>query len=152
MLYHLSDIVENSVLLDSMITDDNNENKANNTAFMHSLYGIFRRNNEIYLTKTSTEEFLNGNRGTALRLYNIQSIKIEPSRHVGFAEKQLAPSVLDGSDISIADKIKVVNIYITTLEICIKIILAYAHIVQVFLQRDGEDRIALCKLDTDFTL
>lgn len=111
MLYHLSDIVENSVLLDSMITDDNNENKANNTAFMHSLYGIFRRNNEIYLTKTSTEEFLNGNRGTALRLYNIQSIKIEPSRHVGFAEKQLAPSVLDGSDISIADLIELVKAY-----------------------------------------
>ena len=111
MLYHLSDVVENSIFLDSVLTDDNNENKANNTAFMHSLYGIFRRGNEVYLTKTATEEFLNGKKGTALRLYNIQSIKIEPSRHVGFAEKQLAPSVLDGSDISIADLTALVKAY-----------------------------------------
>ncbi|HQM00996.1 MAG TPA: hypothetical protein PLH98_10655 [Ruminococcus flavefaciens] len=108
MLYSLSDIVENSVILDSEIADSSSEKKA----FMHSLYGIYRLNGDVYLTKMAAEEFLlNGDQGTALRLHNIHSIKIEPSRHVEFAENQVAPSVLNGSDISIADLTALVKAY-----------------------------------------
>ena len=103
MLYNIEDIIKNSVLLDTTLTDDNNNHKAQNTMFMHALYGVAKTGNEHYLTKVAVEEFLAQENVTKFRLYNIQSIKIEPSRHVGFGDNNhVAPSVLNGSDISIA--------------------------------------------------
>ena len=103
MLYNIEDIIKHSVLLDTTLTDDNNNHKAQNTMFMHALYSVAKIGNEHYLTKAAVEEFLAQENITKFRLYNIQSIKIEPSRHVGFGDNNhVAPSVLNGSDISIA--------------------------------------------------
>lgn len=40
MLYQLPKLVEESIFLDSTISEKNNKNKANNTAFMHKLYAV----------------------------------------------------------------------------------------------------------------
>ena len=109
MMYNVRDLVQNSVMLDTVISEKNNANKANNTAFMHKLYSVCRVEDEPYLAKISVEEFIDGNKDTRKRLYNVQDIKIEPLRHAAFTDKQLALSVLNGTDISISDLFKAVK-------------------------------------------
>lgn len=109
MLYHIKEITENSILLDSVTTEVNNKNKAHNSAFMHKMYSLCKVNNTVYIAKLSVEEFPDGKYNTLKRLYNVQDIKIEPLRHAAFTDKQLALSVLNDSDISIADLFRIVK-------------------------------------------
>lgn len=108
-LYNINDILKNAVMLDSTLTDDNNPNKANNTAFMHKMYAVCKTGEDLSLAKIAVEEFASGKKDTLKRIYNMQSIKIEPLRHVAFTDKRLALSVLNGSDISISDLFKLVK-------------------------------------------
>ena len=41
-LYSLNDVVKNAVLFDSIVSENNNSNKAFNTAFMHKMYSFCR--------------------------------------------------------------------------------------------------------------
>ena len=108
-LYNINDILKNAVMLDSTLTDDNNPNKANNTAFMHKMYAVCKTGEVLSLAKIAVEEFASGKKDTLKRIYNMQSIKIEPLRHVAFTDKRLALSVLNGSNISISDLFKIVK-------------------------------------------
>ena len=108
-IYNINTIVNNAILLDSVVSENNNDNKANNTAFMHKMYSVCKFNNEPYLAKLAVEEFAVQS-DTLKRLYNVQDIKIEPLRHVVFTDlNQLAQSVLNGTEISIADLFKIVK-------------------------------------------
>ena len=108
-IYNINTIVNNAILLDSVVSENNNDNKANNTAFMHKMYSVCKFNNEPYLAKLAVEEFAVQS-DTFKRLYNVQDIKIEPLRHVVFTDlNQLAQSVLNGTEISIADLFKIVK-------------------------------------------
>lgn len=109
LLYAIQNIVANSVLLDSNISENNNNNKAYNTAFMHKLYAICRIGDQPVLAKLTVEEFLDGKGSTLKRMYNLQDIKTEPLRHIEFTDNQLARSVLNGSEISVADLFRVVK-------------------------------------------
>ena len=109
VLYNINDILTNAVMLDSTLTDDNNPNKANNTAFMHKMYAVCKLDENVSLAKIAVEEFASGKNDTIKRMYNMQSIKIEPLRHVAFTDKRLALSVLNSSDISISDLFKLVK-------------------------------------------
>lgn len=112
-LYHISEIIANSVLLDTVTSEHNNKVKAYNTEFMHKLYGIFKFNGESYLAKLTVEEFPKNNADLSpmRRLYNLQDIKIEPLSLVEFEEIPLAQSVLNGSDISIAQLFQFVKTF-----------------------------------------
>ena len=109
MLYQLPKLVEESIFLDSTISEKNNKNKANNTAFMHKLYAVCKIDDQPYLAKLTIEEFADGQKDTLKRMYNVQDIKIEPLRLLEFTDKQLARSVLNDSTISIADLFTVVK-------------------------------------------
>ena len=99
MLYQLPKLVEESIFLDSTISEKNNKNKANNTAFMHKLYAVCKIDDQPYLAKLTIEEFADGQKDTLKRMYNVQDIKIEPLRLLEFTDKQLARSVLNDSTI-----------------------------------------------------
>ena len=75
LLYAIQNIVANSVLLDSNISEKNNNNKAYNTAFMHKLYTVCRIGDQPVLAKLSVEEFLDGKGSTFRRMYNLQDKK-----------------------------------------------------------------------------
>ena len=109
LLYAIQNIVANSVLLDSNISEKNNNNKAYNTAFMHKFYTVCRIGDQPVLAKLSVEEFLDGKGSTLKRMYNLQDIKTEPLRHIEFTDNQLARSVLNGSEISVADLFRIVK-------------------------------------------
>ena len=108
-IYSIDKLVANAVLLDTVLSEKNNNNKANNTAYMHKMYSLIHFNNEPYIAKLNVEEMLGDKSETIKRLYNLHDIKIEPLRHAAFAENRLALSVLNGSDISISDLFKIVK-------------------------------------------
>ena len=108
-LYHIEDIVKNSVLLDTVISERNKSNKAYKSEFMHKLYGVFDYNGERYLAKLCVEEFPDPKFNPLRRLYNLQDIKIEPLRRIEFKDNPLAHSVLNGSKISIAHLFQIVK-------------------------------------------
>ena len=108
-LYHIEEIVRSGVLLDTVTSERNNNNKALNTEFMHKLYGVFDFNGERYLAKLSIEEFPDANLNPLRRMYNLQDIKIEPLKRIGFEDKSLAHSVFNDSKISIAQLFQIVK-------------------------------------------
>lgn len=111
VLYYIEDIVQNSVLLDTVTSEHNKDSKAFNTEFMHKMYSIFNFNGESYLAKLAVEEFPKNSADLSpmRRLYNLQDIKIEPLRHIEFRENPLARSILNGSNISIAHLFEIVK-------------------------------------------
>lgn len=111
MIYHTNSLVSNSILLDSVITEKNNDNKAFNSIFMHKLYSICRIDKLPCIVKIAIEEFLGNKNDTIKRLYNLQDINIEPIKLATFADKRLAFSVLNGSNISISDLFKIVKTF-----------------------------------------
>lgn len=108
-LYYVKDIVENGVLLDTVTSENNKNSKAFNSEFMHKFYGVFRFKGECYLAKLAVEEFPDANLKPMRRLYNLQDIKIEPLRHIGFENNSLSRSILNGSNISIAHLFEIVK-------------------------------------------
>lgn len=111
MIYHTNSLVSNSILLDSVITEKNNDNKAFNSIFMHKLYSICRIDKLPCIVKIAIEEFLGNKNDTIKRLYNLQDINIEPIKLATFADKRLAFSVLNGSNVSISDLFKIVKTF-----------------------------------------
>lgn len=112
LLEKVNYILENSVLLDSQISDDNKNNKANSTGIMHKLYAAVKIGNEPYIAKSTVEEFFNGNiknPDTLKRLYNLQDIKIEPLKTISFTGNRLHSAIFNGTDISISDLFEVVK-------------------------------------------
>ena len=109
LIYASNDIVQQAVLFDTVISEKNNKNKAYNTAFMHKLYTVCRIGDQPVLAKLSVEEFLDGKGSTLKRMYNLQDIKTEPLRLAAFTDNQLALSVLNGSEISVADLFRIVK-------------------------------------------
>lgn len=111
MLYDIKEFIESGILLDSVISEKNNPNKAHDTIFMHKMYCVCSVDNEPHIAKITIEEFANVNGETIKRLYNLQDLKIEPLRIIGLTDNQLRPSVLNGSDISISDLFKIVKTF-----------------------------------------
>ena len=109
ILYCLKDVITHSILLDSSVSEQNNNNKAQNTAFMHKFYSICKLAEELLLVKTTVEEFWDGKEGTLRRMYNVQDIKTEPIRRIEFTDNQLARSVLNDSMISVAELFNIVK-------------------------------------------
>lgn len=109
ILYNIDYIVKNSTLLDSVLSEKNNNSKSYNTAFMHKMYAVCKIKEQINLVKIAIEEFADDKNSTLKRLYNVQDIKVEPIRYIEFAEKPLARSALNDSNISISDLFKLVK-------------------------------------------
>ena len=83
-------IVENAVLLDTVVSEASSKSKMPNTAFMHSLYSIYENNGAYYLLKLYVEEAL-PNRGgepftRAYELKNIEKIANLPNGVLSVSE------------------------------------------------------------------
>lgn len=75
------------------------------------MYGVFRFNSNCYIAKIAVEEFPDAKLNSMRRLYNLQDIKIEPLNRLGFAKTKLRQSVINGSDISIAQLFEIVKTF-----------------------------------------
>lgn len=85
-LYHIQDLIKNSVCFDSQLSEYDNEtakNKSKNTLFMHRMYGIVKYKDEFYLTNMAIEESYDSQKDISIEntnnhVYSIRGIKITP--------------------------------------------------------------------------
>ena len=99
----IESILKNAVLFDTVVSENNTNKKAKNTAFLHKLYTPITYNNSEYIAVTTVEEYYNESvNDISRRAYNLKSIKIEPAD--GRLEKiSTSPMSDTGSTISISD-------------------------------------------------
>lgn len=113
-LYNAPQILQNAVCLDTVTSENDNKNKANNSLYMHEVYMPAKFQGETYILKAAIEEFPLPNGDTGKRLYNLQSInpnKIAAS-DIGFKDKsQLARSFQSDDTISISHLFSLVNTF-----------------------------------------
>lgn len=77
-LSSIQKILENSVLLDSIVSSKNSKKKNKNTAFMHKFYAVIKYEGKEYIAKTTIEEYYNEtDDNIARRAYHLKGIKIE---------------------------------------------------------------------------
>ena len=72
----IGDIVENAVLFDTVVSEASSKTKMPNTAYMHSLYSVYKTNGETYLLKLYVEEALPNRGGDPFsRAYELKTIE-----------------------------------------------------------------------------
>ena len=72
----IQSIVENSIYLDTNISEKSSNTKMQNTAFMHSLYTVYESNGQKYLLKLFVEEALPNKGGEPFsRAYELKDIE-----------------------------------------------------------------------------
>ena len=72
----LAEIVENAVLLDTVVSMPTSKSKMPNTAFMHSFYSVYNAGSEIHVLKLYAEMALNNKGDTVFtRAYQLKDIK-----------------------------------------------------------------------------
>ena len=72
----LDEIVENAVLLDTVVSIPSSKSKMKNTAFMHSFYAVFNTGKETHVLKLFAEMALNNKEDTVFtRAYQLKDIK-----------------------------------------------------------------------------
>ena len=72
----IKEIVKNAIVFDTAISDPTSKSKMKNTAFMHSLYSIYRKGELEYLIKLYAEEALPNNGGNPFtRAYELKDIE-----------------------------------------------------------------------------
>ena len=76
----IEQILNNAILLDTVVSKPDTNKKSPNTAFLHKLYTLIEYEGQTYIAKTSVEEFYNqGKNGVSRKAYNLKAIKIEPA-------------------------------------------------------------------------
>lgn len=72
----IQSVVENSIYLDTNISEKSSNTKMQNTAFMHSLYTVYESNGQKYLLKLFVEEALPNKGGEPFsRAYELKDIE-----------------------------------------------------------------------------
>jgi hypothetical protein len=110
-LNSINAILENAVLLDTVVSENNTNKKAKYTAFLHKLYTPIIYNSKEYLAVTTVEEYYDESKnGVSRRAYNLKNIKIESAD--GRLEKiSTSPMSDTDSTVSISDLYALVKGY-----------------------------------------
>lgn len=110
-LSSIQKILENSVLLDSIVSSKNSKKKNKNTAFMHKFYAVIKYEGKEYIAKTTIEEYYNEtDDNIARRAYHLKGIKIESAGgQLGVSPSSPEPDT--DSTHSVADLYKFVKTY-----------------------------------------
>ena len=110
-LSSINSILNHSILLDTIVSQPDTKKKSENTAFLHKLYAIINYDNQIYIAKTTIEEYYNETiKNAARRAYNLKAIKIEPvGGQLGINSSSSRPGT--SSTISISNLYQLVKSY-----------------------------------------
>ena len=103
-LSDIEGIVENSILLDSVVSQKKSKRKMQNTCFMHSFYSIVEWNNSHILVKLLVEEALDKKLETSFtRGYELQEIQKVADLHLGVHANKGSLTQQSTTKYSIAD-------------------------------------------------
>ena len=110
----IGNIVENAVLFDTVVSEASSKTKMPNTAFMHSLYSVYKANGETYLLKLYVEEALPNRGGDPFsRAYELKTI--EKIANLPNGVLSVSEGLTDGksaiSNLTVADIFSLVKAY-----------------------------------------
>ncbi len=110
----IGNIVENAVLFDTVVSEASSKTKMPNTAFMHSLYSVYKTNGETYLLKLYVEEALPNRGGDPFsRAYELKTI--EKIANLPNGVLSVSEGLTDGksaiSNLTVADLFSLVKTY-----------------------------------------
>lgn len=103
-LYHMEEIIRDSVYFDSQTSEyhpEKSKNKSPNTMFIHRFYGVMKYNDDFYLTNLAVEESFNTDekgiiKNTNNSFYSVRDIKITPVQLLGYqTHAQMATAIED---------------------------------------------------------
>ena len=79
-LNSIDKILNNAILLDTIVSKPNTNKKSKNTAFLHKLYTTIKYGDQLYIAKSTVEEYYNETiKSPSRRAFNLKAIKIEPA-------------------------------------------------------------------------
>lgn len=112
-LNDIENILENAVLLNTILSERDKSKKSSGTAFMHKLYCPITYKGELYIAKITVEEYSNAEDGKVKRRgYNLRAIKIEAvNGSLTDTRSATAPVVESASIDSISDLFNFVKSY-----------------------------------------
>ena len=138
-------ILSNSVLLDTIVSERNTKKKSENTAFLHKLYTLIKYGEQLYIAKSTVEEYYNETiSDISRRAYNLSAIKIEPvGGQLGMNSSSSRPDT--SSMISISDLYGFVKQFDKDF--------STAHEVnEHLLNKDGTPKVFYHGTNTDFSI
>ncbi len=142
----LDEIIKNSVLLDTVVSEHTSKSKMPNTAFMHSFYTVYENDSGKHLLKLYVEEALSNNEKTVFtRAYQLKDIKKVADLPDGVSEG--IPSLSDDRSAtinSIADLFALVKQYDKEF--------SPKAVDPVFLNEDGTPKVFYHGTDQRFTI
>ncbi|MGM9653139.1 MAG: hypothetical protein ACI3XP_05845 [Eubacteriales bacterium] len=107
----IDSILNNAVLLNTIVSERNTNKKSANTAFLHKLYTPVIYDGNNYVAVSTVEEYYNEtSRKVMRRAYNLKAIKIEPAGGQLGIDSSSSRPVTD-STISISDLYSIVKTY-----------------------------------------
>lgn len=107
----INTILDNAILLDTVVSEPNTNKKSANTAFLHKLYTPITYDGKPYIAVSTVEEYYNEtSSGVSRRAYNLKAIKTEPAGgQLGNNSSSSVP--VTDSTISISDLYSLVKTY-----------------------------------------
>lgn len=107
----INTILDNAILLDTVVSEPNTNKKSANTAFLHKLYTPITYDGKPYIAVSTVEEYYNETiSGVSRRAYNLKAIKTEPAGgQLGNNSSSSVP--VTDSTISISDLYSLVKTY-----------------------------------------
>lgn len=107
----INTILDNAILLDTVVSEPNTNKKSVNTAFLHKLYTPITYDGKPYIAVSTVEEYYNEtSSGVSRRAYNLKAIKTEPAGgQLGNNSSSSVP--VTDSTISISDLYSLVKTY-----------------------------------------
>ena len=107
----INTILDNAILLDTVVSEPNTNKKSANTAFLHKLYTAITYDGKPYIAVSTVEEYYNEtSSGVSRRAYNLKAIKTEPAGgQLGNNSSSSVP--VTDSTISISDLYSLVKTY-----------------------------------------
>ena len=105
-------VIENSILLDTEISEYGRGKKGIGTVFVHKFYSIVSVDNNLYIAKMAVDESYRPKQDTAKKFYHVRAIEISPASSVGTGFNQIA-HLLNAGDTtySISDLFSLVKQY-----------------------------------------
>ncbi len=111
-MQNIDQIIENSILLDTEVSDYGRGKKSIYTSFMHKFYSPVLIDGKPYIAKMAVDEsYLPGQKETNKKFYHVIAIEIEKVPTVGIGEDHTPIMVDTNSIISIADLFELVKTY-----------------------------------------
>lgn len=110
-MQNIDKVIENSILLDTEVSEFGRGKKSEGTAFIHKFYSLVNIDNKLYIAKMSVDESYQPKQDTYKKFYHVRTIKMSPASSVGTGFNQITHLLNAGDNVIISDLFNLVKTY-----------------------------------------